>query len=118
MWSPSPVPSFSSWHGIDGPEQQLLSQPDGLQELPLPPNQPFDQFFLPIDQQDILPDDPQEPFFQPNPFPTPAPTNSMRATPPPDNHLYDECKSSSIITSLKTSSFTLPPLSGIETQAS
>jgi hypothetical protein len=84
MWSPSLVPSFGSWHGIDGPKQQLLPQPDKLQELPLPPNQPFNQFFLPIDQKDMLPDDPQEPFFQPNPFSMHTPTNSMGATPPPD----------------------------------
>jgi hypothetical protein len=115
MCSLSLVLFFSSWHG---PKKQPLPQPDELQEPPLPPDQPFNQHFFPIDQQYMPLDDPQEPFFQPNPFPTPAFTNSMRATPPPDNYLYDKCKSPLIVMSSKTSSYTLSSPLGIETQAS
>lgn len=115
MWSLSPVPSFDLWHGIDGSEQQPSPHPGDLQESLQPPNQPFDQPFLPVNQQQIPPEDPQEPLFQPNLFPTPTFTNSMRASPPPVNHLYNEHEFSLLTMLSTTLSHTLLSSSGIKT---
>ena len=74
--------------------------------------------FLPVKHQHIPPKDPQDPPFQPNLFHIPALTNSIRFSPLPVNHFYDEHESLLLTLLLMTSSYI--PLSslGIETLAS